>query len=288
MKRREFLRDMAVLGSAMAVPSAAAGSPHDPKAEPSDGFEVLCFKYAGPFSSSGALLTYMRDWDKTVQRNFYFWALRGAKEFVLVDCGIRPAGRPTQDGQLCQPGRTCWPGSASRPPMCATWCSTTRISTTWAAWPFSQRDRVRPAPGIRLLGLRPMAKRPPFASLADPVSLAQLADLRDFPPAPGGRRPGDPARGGAPVHSRPHPGIAVRGRAPRPGEPWCSPRTAPTCTAISRWTCRAPDHGPAGHADQFHQAARQGGRRSCAAVPRARREAAHGVPADRAGRHRLA
>lgn len=54
-------------------------------------YEIYALKYAGPFTSSGAFLMWRKDWDKQVQRNYYFWCVRGEKETVIVDAGVSPA-----------------------------------------------------------------------------------------------------------------------------------------------------------------------------------------------------
>ena len=36
-------------------------------------YEIYALKYAGPFTSSGAFLMWMKDWEKTEERNYYFW-----------------------------------------------------------------------------------------------------------------------------------------------------------------------------------------------------------------------
>ncbi len=53
-------------------------------------YQIYALKYAGPFTSSGAFLMWRKDWEKTVQRNYYFWCLRGEQETVIVDAGIPP------------------------------------------------------------------------------------------------------------------------------------------------------------------------------------------------------
>ena len=53
-------------------------------------YEIYALKYAGPFTSSGAFLMWKKDWEKQVQRNYYFWCVRGEKETVIIDAGIPP------------------------------------------------------------------------------------------------------------------------------------------------------------------------------------------------------
>lgn len=54
-------------------------------------YEILALKYAGPFASSVAKVLLDTDWDKTIERNYYFWAVRNRERTVIVDCGVRPA-----------------------------------------------------------------------------------------------------------------------------------------------------------------------------------------------------
>jgi glyoxylase-like metal-dependent hydrolase (beta-lactamase superfamily II) len=53
-------------------------------------YEIYALKYAGPVSSSGAFLMWLRDWEKTVKRNYYIWCIKGSKEVVIVDAGVSP------------------------------------------------------------------------------------------------------------------------------------------------------------------------------------------------------
>lgn len=53
-------------------------------------YEIYAFKYAGPLSGSGALMMWMKDWEKIVERNYYFWCLKNPKETIVVDAGVSP------------------------------------------------------------------------------------------------------------------------------------------------------------------------------------------------------
>lgn len=54
-------------------------------------YEIYALKYAGPFTSSGALLMWMKDWDQTAERNYYIWCIKGPEATVVVDTGVAPA-----------------------------------------------------------------------------------------------------------------------------------------------------------------------------------------------------
>jgi glyoxylase-like metal-dependent hydrolase (beta-lactamase superfamily II) len=51
---------------------------------------IYALKYAGPFTSSGAFLMWLKDWEKTVTRNYYFWVITGNHDPVVVDAGVSP------------------------------------------------------------------------------------------------------------------------------------------------------------------------------------------------------
>ena len=53
-------------------------------------YEIYAIKYAGPTLSSGAFMMWLRDWDRTVARNSYYWCLTGGESPILVDCGGGP------------------------------------------------------------------------------------------------------------------------------------------------------------------------------------------------------
>ena len=53
-------------------------------------YEIYAIKYAGPFTSSGAFLMWMKDWDEVVERNYYLWCLKGPETTVIVDTGVSP------------------------------------------------------------------------------------------------------------------------------------------------------------------------------------------------------
>lgn len=53
-------------------------------------YEIYALKYAGPFTSSGALLMWLKEWEKVEKRNYYIWCLRGKEGPVVVDAGVAP------------------------------------------------------------------------------------------------------------------------------------------------------------------------------------------------------
>jgi glyoxylase-like metal-dependent hydrolase (beta-lactamase superfamily II) len=53
-------------------------------------YEIYAVKFSGPFSSSGAFVMWMKDWEAVVERNYYFWCLKSSDHAVLVDAGVSP------------------------------------------------------------------------------------------------------------------------------------------------------------------------------------------------------
>lgn len=53
-------------------------------------YEIYALKYAGPFRSSGALLLWLSEWEKTAERYYYFWYIKGGETPIIVDCGVSP------------------------------------------------------------------------------------------------------------------------------------------------------------------------------------------------------
>ena len=53
-------------------------------------YEIYAVKYAGPFSSSGAFVMWMKDWETVCERNYYFWCLKNSDQTILVDAGVSP------------------------------------------------------------------------------------------------------------------------------------------------------------------------------------------------------
>ena len=54
-------------------------------------YEIYALKYAGPFTGKLAMLLWMEGWDEEIERNYYIWAIKGQKEVIVVDAGMRVA-----------------------------------------------------------------------------------------------------------------------------------------------------------------------------------------------------
>jgi len=53
-------------------------------------YEIYALKYAGPFTSSGAFLMWLKEWERVEKRNYYIWCLKGKGGPVVVDAGVAP------------------------------------------------------------------------------------------------------------------------------------------------------------------------------------------------------
>jgi glyoxylase-like metal-dependent hydrolase (beta-lactamase superfamily II) len=51
-------------------------------------YEIYAVKYAGPLISSVAMVLWNTDWEKKIERNYYVWVVRGNGETLIVDCGV--------------------------------------------------------------------------------------------------------------------------------------------------------------------------------------------------------
>jgi len=53
-------------------------------------YEIYALKYAGPFTRPASMVRWFQDIDKFTQINYYIFAIRGAAETIIVDCGCAP------------------------------------------------------------------------------------------------------------------------------------------------------------------------------------------------------
>lgn len=53
-------------------------------------YEIFALKYAGPFTRPASMMVWFQDMDKTVQTDYFIFAIRGGGETIVVDCGVSP------------------------------------------------------------------------------------------------------------------------------------------------------------------------------------------------------
>ena len=141
-------------------------------------YEIYALKYAGPFTSSGAFLMWRKDWEKVVQRNYYFWCLRGAKETVIVDAGVSPElARERNLAGYVSPAEVL-----SRIGVKAE--EVRHLILTHIHWDHSSGTGLFPNATVYVQEAEfnfaikdPIADRPPFRATADQKSKAYLASL---------------------------------------------------------------------------------------------------------------
>jgi glyoxylase-like metal-dependent hydrolase (beta-lactamase superfamily II) len=142
-------------------------------------YKVFALKYAGPFTSPVAKVLLDTEWDKTVDRYYYFWAVQGEGATVVIDCGVRPA----------------WAAQKNLKGYVSPEAVLARIGIDAATVEHlvlthihqDHAGGVELFPKARIYVQRreyefwtadPIAKRKPFAKVSDPVAIAQLDALR--------------------------------------------------------------------------------------------------------------
>ena len=90
--RREFMKTgVVVLGATAAGERLASGLRNGGSeahaAQPAPVYEIYALKYAGPFTSSLAMLLWNEGWNETIERNYYIWVIKGKDENIIVDTG---------------------------------------------------------------------------------------------------------------------------------------------------------------------------------------------------------
>jgi glyoxylase-like metal-dependent hydrolase (beta-lactamase superfamily II) len=141
-------------------------------------YEIYAVKYAGPFKRPVAMVLWNTDWDKETRICYYIWVIEGGGETVIVDCGVAPAlarklelegyVNPTQ--VLARMGID----AAQIKRVVITHVNFDHISgiELFPNATFYLQDRE-----FNFWIKDPIAKRPPFLKLSDPVGNTHLARL---------------------------------------------------------------------------------------------------------------
>jgi glyoxylase-like metal-dependent hydrolase (beta-lactamase superfamily II) len=141
-------------------------------------YEIFALKFAGPLSSSGAFIMWRKDWEKQVQRNYYLWCLRGERETVIVDAGVRPdLAREKNLNGYVNPAEVL-----SRVGVKAE--EVRHLVLTHIHWDHSSGVVLFPNATVYVQEeefhfaiKNPIGNRPVFAATADPKSKAYIASL---------------------------------------------------------------------------------------------------------------
>ena len=139
---------------------------------------IYALKYAGPLTSSGALIMWLREWEKTVERNYYIWCIKGEQGPVVVDAGVSPG--LAEERKLA--GYVSPAEVLSRIGIRAD--EVGHVILTHLHWDHANGITLFPNATIhvqeeefRFWTKDPLAKRPPFQFFAEESSLAYLASL---------------------------------------------------------------------------------------------------------------
>lgn len=141
-------------------------------------YEIYAIKYAGPFTSSGAFLMWLKDWEKVVKRNYYFWCVKGNGETVIVDAGVSPQLATERSlGGYISPAEIL-----ARIDVKAEHVQ--RVILTHLHWDHSSGIVLFPQATFYIQQSEyrfwlndPVATRPPFRHLVDEAAKAYLASL---------------------------------------------------------------------------------------------------------------
>ena len=141
-------------------------------------YEIYAIKYAGPFTSSGAFLMWLRDWEKIEERNYYIWCIRGPDETVIVDAGVDP--ELAKDKKLT--GYSSPAGVLSRIGVEAD--EVRHLILTHMHWDHASGVKLFRNATVYVQDREyrfwlndPIARRPPFRHVSDKASTEYLASL---------------------------------------------------------------------------------------------------------------
>jgi len=142
-------------------------------------YEIYALKYAGPFTSSGAFLLWLKDWEKTLNRYYYIWCIKAGREPIIVDCGVPPrlANQKNLGAGYVNPVDVLSKIGVNASEV-------TKVIITHIHWDHSSGIELFPNATFYLQEKEfnfwikdPIAKRPPFAHVSDDISNAYLTKL---------------------------------------------------------------------------------------------------------------
>jgi glyoxylase-like metal-dependent hydrolase (beta-lactamase superfamily II) len=125
------------------------------------------------------MVFFNKDWDKTIARNYYLWAVQGGGQTVVFDSGVRPAlAAERKLGGYISPDK-----ALARMGIDAQKVEHLVISHIH----FDHGGGIGLFPNAKVYVQRkeydfwvydPISRRPPYAAVADPVANKQFGDLR--------------------------------------------------------------------------------------------------------------
>jgi glyoxylase-like metal-dependent hydrolase (beta-lactamase superfamily II) len=141
-------------------------------------YEIYAVKYAGPLISSVAMVLWNTDWEKRIERNYYIWVIRGNGELLIVDCGVAPSlAKERQIPGYINPGEVL-----ARLGLKASQIK--KVIITHVNFDHISGIELYPNAAFYIQKKEfnfwikdPIAKKPPFVRVTDPVGNAHLAEL---------------------------------------------------------------------------------------------------------------
>jgi glyoxylase-like metal-dependent hydrolase (beta-lactamase superfamily II) len=141
--------------------------------------EIYALKYAGPLTSSGAFLLWLREWEKTEIRYYYFWCIIGGEQPIVVDCGVSPEAAKQKN----LPGYVVPSDVLKRMGIDA--AEVKHVILTHLHWDHVSGVELFPNAAFYVQQNEfdfwlsdPLAKRPPFARFPDETSNIYIAGLK--------------------------------------------------------------------------------------------------------------
>ena len=141
-------------------------------------YEIYAVKYAGPLISSVAMVLWNTEWEKKIERNYYIWVIKGDSKTLIVDCGVAPA--LAKERQI--PGYVNPVEVLARLGIDAS--KVKRVVITHVNFDHISGIELFPNATFYIQEKEfnfwikdPIAKKPPFLKLSDPVGNAYLAKL---------------------------------------------------------------------------------------------------------------
>jgi glyoxylase-like metal-dependent hydrolase (beta-lactamase superfamily II) len=141
-------------------------------------YEIYAVKYAGPLISSVAMVLWNTDWEERIERNYYIWVIRGNEQTLIVDCGVAPSlAKERKIPGYINPGEVLG-GLGLHVSQIK------RVIITHVNFDHISGIELYPNATFYIQKKEfhfwikdPIAKKPPFTRVTDPVGNAHLAEL---------------------------------------------------------------------------------------------------------------
>jgi glyoxylase-like metal-dependent hydrolase (beta-lactamase superfamily II) len=141
-------------------------------------YEIYAVKFAGPLTSSVAMVLWNTDWDKTIERNYYIWVIKGNGETLIVDCGVAPAlARQRQIAGYRNPLEVLKGIGIDGSKVKNVVITHINFDHVSGIELFSEATFYVQKREFDFWIKDPIAKKPPFVKTSDPVGNAYLANL---------------------------------------------------------------------------------------------------------------